>query len=107
MTEPHTVTTALSTSAKAPEKSQEQTSEPAPTAPPELSKLTTDLIDYWRDFAQRSVLFMDILRRSSNQYEEMRAHTINSVLIYEFEYVLRGGALPRPVNYALVRVIPP
>ena len=107
MTEPHTVTTTLSTSAKAPEKSQEQTSEPAPTALPEFSKLTTDLMDYWRDFAQRSVLFMDILRRSSNQYEEMRARTINSVLIYEFEFVLRGDALPRPVNYALVRVIPP
>ncbi len=40
MTEPHNVTTMLSTSAKAPDKSQEQTSEPAPTALPELSKLT-------------------------------------------------------------------
>ena len=33
--------------------------------------------------------------------------TINSVLIYDFEFVLRGDALPRPVNYALVRVLPP
>ena len=38
MTEPHTVTTALSTSAKTPEKSQEQTSEPAPTALPEFEQ---------------------------------------------------------------------
>jgi hypothetical protein len=106
MIDPHAGTTPP-TSAKAPEESQAQTSEPVPTAQPELSKLTTDAMDYWRDFAQRSVLFMDILRRSGNQYEEMRAHTINSVLIYDFDYVLRGDALPRPVNYALVRIVPP
>ena len=107
MTEPNPVTTMLPTSAKAPEESKEQTSKPAPSALPDFSKLTTDAMEYWRDFAQRSVLFMDILRRSGNQYEDMRAHTINSVLIYDFEYVLRGDALPRPVNYALVRVLPP
>lgn len=76
---------------------QEQISKLAPTA----------LFDYWRDFAQRSILFLDILRRRGNQYEEMRARTINSVLIYDFEIVLRGDTLPRPVNYALVRVLPP
>jgi Protein of unknown function (DUF3141) len=37
----------------------------------------------------------------------MRARPINSVLIYDFEIVLRGDTLTRPVNYALVRVIPP
>ena len=98
MTEPQTA------SAQA---SQDQTSKPATAALPESSKLATDAYEYWRDFAQRSILFLDILRRCGNQYEEMQAHSINSVLIYDFEFVLRGDALPRPVNYALVRVVPP
>ncbi|HTQ70522.1 MAG TPA: DUF3141 domain-containing protein [Acidocella sp.] len=70
---------------------------PAPTAG----------IEYWRDAAQRSVLFLDILRRRGNQYEEMTARTIDDVLIYDFEFVMRGDELPHPVNYALVRIIPP
>ncbi len=37
----------------------------------------------------------------------MRARTLDSVLIYDFEFVLHGRTLPRPVNYALVRVLPP
>ena len=32
---------------------------------------------------------------------------LDSVLIYDFEFVLQGDTLPRPVNYALVRVLPP
>ena len=79
-----------------------------PLSPNEFGKLApTAGIEYWRDFTQRSVLFLDILRRRGNQYEDMRARTINSVLIYDFEFVLRGDALPRPVNYAVVRVLPP
>lgn len=97
MTELHTDAAVLPTSPKALEEVHEQISKLAPTA----------LIEYWRDFAQRSILFLDILRRRGNQYEEMRGRPINSVLIYDFEFVLHGDALPRPVNYALVRVLPP
>ena len=83
----------------------ERTSKPALN---EFSNLApTAFIEYWRDFAQRSVLFLDILRRRGNQFEEMRTRDIQSVLIYDFEFVLRGDTLPRPVNYALVRVLPP
>jgi hypothetical protein len=59
-------------------------------------------IDYWRDFAQRSILFLDILRRRGNQYEEMRARPINSVLIYDFKFVLRGDSLPRSTTHGRV-----
>src|SRR5271165_2955926 len=55
VTEPNTFTTVLPTSPKAPEESKEQTSKLAPSALPELGKLTTDAMEYWRDFAQRSV----------------------------------------------------
>jgi pimeloyl-ACP methyl ester carboxylesterase len=63
--------------------------------------------EYARDFWQRSVLFLDILRQRGNQHEEMVAHGVSSVLIYDSELVMRGDELPDPVNYALLRIIPP
>ena len=35
------------------------------------------------------------------------AHQASSVLIYDSELVMRGDELPHPVNYSLLRVIPP
>jgi pimeloyl-ACP methyl ester carboxylesterase len=64
-------------------------------------------IEYATDFWQRSVLFLDILRQSGNQQAEMTSRPINAVLVYDHELILRGTNLPRPVNYGLVRVVPP
>ena len=63
--------------------------------------------EYVRDFWQRSVLFLDILRQRGNQHDDMSAHGVTSVLIYDSELVMRGDELPHPVNYSLLRVIPP
>jgi hypothetical protein len=63
--------------------------------------------EYATDFWQRSVLFLDVLRQSGNQQAEMASRPINAVLIYDYEFILLGPNLPRPVNYALVRVVPP
>ena len=63
--------------------------------------------EYMRDFWQRSVLFLDILRQRGNQHEEMASRGVSSVLIYDSELVMRGDELPDPVNYSLLRVIPP
>lgn len=65
------------------------------------------LVEYAQDYWQRSIIFLDTLRQSGNQQADMTARPINAVLIYDFEFVLRGSTLPRPVNFALVRVIPP
>ena len=73
----------------------------------EKSVPSTAFGEYARDFLQRSVLFLDILRQRGNQHEEMLAHGVTSVLIYDSELVMRGDELPRPVNYSLVRIIPP
>jgi hypothetical protein len=64
-------------------------------------------IEYATDFWQRSLLFLDILRQSGNQQAEMTSRPINAVLVYDHEVILRGTNLPRPVNYGLVRVVPP
>src|SRR5262249_45678779 len=87
--------------------------QPAPQRPPANSFVNVDmpgpaaLNEYALDFWQRSLLFLDILRQRGNAREEMLARGASSVLIYDTELVMRGDALPRPVNYSLLRVIPP
>ncbi len=46
--------------------------------------------EYARDFWQRSVLFLDILRQRGNQREDMLAHGAASVLSYDSELVMRA-----------------
>jgi len=65
------------------------------------------MIEYVVDAAQRSVLFLDVMRQRGNQYREHLAETAPHVLDYEVELVVDGRRLPRPVNYALVRIVPP
>ena len=64
-------------------------------------------MEYMVDAAQRSVLFWDVMRQRGNQYREHLAETAPHVLDYEVELVLDGRTLDRPVNYGLVRVVPP
>ena len=63
--------------------------------------------EYMVDAAQRSLLFWDVMRQSGNQYREHLAETAPHVLDYEAELVVDGRTLARPVNYALVRIVPP
>jgi pimeloyl-ACP methyl ester carboxylesterase len=63
--------------------------------------------DYWVDAAQRGVLFLDVMRQRGNQYREHLAETAPHVLNYEAELIIDGRTLAHPVNYCLVRIIPP
>ncbi|MFZ0840000.1 MAG: DUF3141 domain-containing protein, partial [Xanthobacteraceae bacterium] len=63
--------------------------------------------EYLTDAAQRLFLFWDVMRERGNQYREHMAETAPNVLDYKVELVLDGRTLSRPVNYGLVRVIPP
>src|SRR5262249_15850202 len=65
------------------------------------------LTEYFLDAGQRTVLFWDVMRRRSNQYREHLAQTAPHVLQYKVELLLDGRSLERPVNYALVRILPP
>ena len=47
------------------------------------------------------------LRERGNNYLEMKARTAPHVLSFGVEVIPDGRSLPRPVNYALVRVLPP
>src|SRR6476661_1337451 len=86
--------------------SASQTS-PASTSASSPFGVFAPAMEYMVDAAQRSVLFWDVMRRRGNQYREHLAEAVPNVLDYEVELVLSGKALERPVNYGLVRVVPP
>jgi len=72
-----------------------------------LSGVVASAVEYMIDAGQRSVLFLDILRRRGDQYQEHIAQTAPHVLQYAAELIIDGRKLDEPVNYALVRIIPP
>jgi pimeloyl-ACP methyl ester carboxylesterase len=63
--------------------------------------------EYWIDAWQRSILLLDVLRQRGNNYLEHNSRKVPNVLSFGAELVLDGRTLPRPVNYGLVRIIPP
>ncbi len=65
------------------------------------------LFEYLIDLSQRSVLFWDVMHQRGNGYREHEAKTVPHVLRYQFELVVDGRTLERPVNYGLVRIVPP
>ena len=66
-----------------------------------------DAFSYALDSWQRSVLFLDVMQQRAIQYREHAAEAAPHVLDFEAELVTDGRNLARPVNYALVRIVPP
>ena len=62
---------------------------------------------YAVDATQRSVLFWHTLWQRGNNFIEHTRAGLPPVLHFDYEMVLDGRTLPRPVNYALVRIVPP
>jgi hypothetical protein len=67
----------------------------------------TPAAEYLVDWAQRMVLFLDVMRERGNAYRAHLVETAPHVLEYEVELVVDGRTLKRPVNYVLARVLPP
>ena len=63
--------------------------------------------DYLRDAWQRSILFLDVLRQRGNTFRERKEMEAPHVLQFGTELILDGRTLSRPVNYGLVRILPP
>lgn len=72
-----------------------------------LSGMVAAAVEYMVDAGQRSVLLLDIMRQRGDQYREHVAQTAPHVLQYAAELIIDGRKLDEPVNYALVRIIPP
>lgn len=85
---------------------------PEPLAVPDALRkppvaLAQDAMAYAVDATQRWVLFWDTMRRAGNTFVEHEKAGCPPVLVFEYETLVDGRSLPRPVNYALVRIIPP
>src|SRR3954466_15000050 len=74
-----------------------------PLAPTELWR---DVTQYSSDFVQRSLLFWDTLRQRGNNWLEYEKAGKPPLLAFDWEMVGDGRLFQRPVNYALVRIIP-
>jgi len=70
-------------------------------------RLFEDARDYAVDAWQRGVLTLDVLRERGNNDAAHAAAGTPPVLIYANEIVLDGRTLARPVNYLLLRILPP
>jgi hypothetical protein len=66
-----------------------------------------DFQRYWVDAWQRSILSLDVLRQRANIHREQTAKEVPNVLGFQVELVRDGRTLERPVNYGLVRIVPP
>jgi len=64
-------------------------------------------MEYLFDAAQRTILFWDVMRQRGNQFRAHQQEAVPHVLEYAAELVLDGRNFERPVNYLLVRIIPP
>src|SRR5258708_19795745 len=76
----------------------------APGVP--MSGLAASAVEYMVDAGQRSVLFLDVMRRRGDQYREHVAQTAPHVLQYAAVLIIAGRELDEPVNYVLVRIVP-
>ena len=75
--------------------------------PAAAARLWTDAYSYLVDSAQRSILFWDAIRERGNAFIEHTQQGFPPMLHFKYEIVVDGRKLARPVNYALVRILPP
>ncbi|HWT09380.1 MAG TPA: DUF3141 domain-containing protein [Roseomonas sp.] len=71
------------------------------------ASLAQDAQAYATDATQRLLLFWDVMREAGNNFVEHEKAGCPPVLFFDYETVVDGRSLTRPVNYALVRITPP
>lgn len=65
-----------------------------------------DAFEYGIDMFQRSILYWDVMRKRGNQFVRHFNEGKPPVLVFDYEIALDGRQLDKPVNYALLRIIP-
>ena len=74
---------------------------------PSLLQASMSWNDYAVDFAQRAILFWDTMRQRGNDFREHQKKGLPPLLHFEYETVLDARKFARPVNYTLLRIVPP
>lgn len=64
------------------------------------------MIAYWQDASERTTLFYDVLRQRGNLSIEQETGKTTPVLDFDFDVVIDGQELDRPVNYSLLCIHP-
>ena len=80
---------------------------PLLTSPTTPWDLWSDWYQYNVDLGQRMILFWDTLRQRGNNFLEHERAGMPPVLHFDYEMLMDGRELEHPVNYALVRIVPP
>ncbi len=75
--------------------------------PASAAEVWTDWYRYAVDATQRSILFWDTMRERGNNFIDHARKGLPPVLHFDYEMVVDGRKLARPVNYAMVRIVPP
>jgi pimeloyl-ACP methyl ester carboxylesterase len=75
--------------------------------PPFPADIWASWQEYSVDFFQRSILFWATLQQRGNNFLEHQRAGKPPVLHFEYEMLLDAREFERPVNYALVRIVPP
>ena len=65
----------------------------------------TGLFAYQRDVLERSILFMNIMRKRANNMLEHERNGMPPLLNFQHEMLLDARTFDRPTNYALLRII--
>ncbi len=70
-------------------------------------EIWNDAFAYAVDALQRQVLFWDTMREAGNGFIEHERNGCPPLLAFEYEVIMDGRELARPVNYKLVRIKAP
>ncbi len=93
--------------AEALQKSYKENVEPVANSATAAANVFAGWYDYAVDSAQRSILFWDTIRERGNNFIEHTRQGMPPVLHFAFDMVVDGRKLAKPVNYALVKIVPP
>ncbi len=69
-----------------------------------MERFASDSMEYWVDFWQRWVLFMDVMRQRGNNMLEHYEKGMPPLLDYEYDVVLDARTFERPANYQLLAI---
>ena len=80
---------------------------PSPAVEADARAVIAPLGDYFayaRDFAERSLLFWDVLRQRADNFLEHERLGLPALLDFKWEMLLDARTFDRPANYALLRI---
>ncbi len=67
----------------------------------------TQFVEYIIDFQQRSILFMDVLRKRGNNMIDHYKAGMPPLVYFKYDMIIDARGFENPANYALLKLYPP